>query len=78
MRLSVSISEQLAKTVKNVAENEKKSISSLTAEALFYYLQEKKKKKLGYKLLALAGKSKVAGDIYKLLEESRMDHHDRA
>jgi hypothetical protein len=44
MRLSVSISEQLGKTVKNVAENEKKSVSSLTAEALFYYLQEKKKK----------------------------------
>lgn len=78
MRLSVSISEKLGKTVKNMAENEKKSVSSLTAEALLCYLQEKKKKKLGYKLLALAGKSKVAKDIYKLLEESRMDNHDRA
>lgn len=78
MRLSVSISERLGKTVKNLAENEKKSVSSLTAEALLYYLQEKKKKKLGYQLLALVGKSKVAKDVYKLLEESRMDRHDRA
>ena len=78
MRLSVSISERLGKTVKNMAENEKKSVSSLTAEALLYYLQEKKKKKLGYKLLALAGKSKVDKNIYKLLEESRMDSHDRS
>jgi metal-responsive CopG/Arc/MetJ family transcriptional regulator len=44
MRLSVSISERLGKTVRNVAENEKKSVSSLTAEALLFYLQEKKKK----------------------------------
>ena len=44
MRLSVSISERLGKTVKNVAENEKKSVSSLTTEALLYYLREKKKK----------------------------------
>lgn len=78
MRLSVSISEKLGKTVKNVAENEKKSVSSLTTEALLYYLQEKKKKKLGYQLLALAGKSKVDKDIYKFLEKSRMDDHDRA
>jgi metal-responsive CopG/Arc/MetJ family transcriptional regulator len=78
MRLSVSISERLGKTVKNMAENEKKSVSSLTAEALLHYLQEKKKKKLGYQLLALAGKSKVDKDIFKLLEESRMDDHDRA
>jgi len=78
MRLSVSISERLGKTIRNMAENEKKSVSSLTAEALLYYLQEKKKKKLGYQLLALAGKSKVAKDVYKLLEESRMDRHDRA
>ncbi|HUU04593.1 MAG: hypothetical protein MUP71_09010 [Candidatus Aminicenantes bacterium] len=78
MRLSVSISERLGKTVKNMAENEKKSVSSLTTEALLYYLQEKKKKKLGYKLLALAGKSKVDKNIYKLLEESRMDSHDRS
>ncbi|MBU4269000.1 MAG: hypothetical protein KJ808_09180 [Acidobacteria bacterium] len=78
MRLSVSISERLGKTVRNMAENEKKSVSSLTAEALLYYLQEKKKKKLGYKLLMLAGKSKVDKNIYKLLEESRTDSHDRA
>jgi metal-responsive CopG/Arc/MetJ family transcriptional regulator len=78
MRLSVSISERLGKTVRNMAENEKKSVSSLTAEALLYYLQEKKKKKHCYQLLAFAGKSKVDKDIYKLLEKGRMDDHDRA
>jgi metal-responsive CopG/Arc/MetJ family transcriptional regulator len=78
MRLSVSISERLGKTVKNVAENEKKSVSSLTTEALLYYLHEKKKKKLGYQLLALAGKSKVDKGIHTFLEKSRMHDHDRA
>ena len=60
-----------------MAENKKKSVSFLPTEALLHYFQKKKQKKLGYKLLALAGKSKVDKDIYKLLEKSRMDDHDR-
>jgi hypothetical protein len=59
-------------------ENKKKSVHSLNIEDLRYSLQRKKQKKLGYKLLALAGKSKVDKDIYKFLEKGRMDDHDRA
>lgn len=61
-----------------MAENKKKSVSSLNTEELLYSSQEKKQKKLGYKLLALAGKSKVDKDVYKFLEKSRMDDHDRS
>jgi hypothetical protein len=61
-----------------MAENKKKSDYSLTPEAPIHYFQEKKQKKLGYKLLALAGKSKVDKDIYMLLEKSRTDDHDRS
>jgi hypothetical protein len=61
-----------------MAENKKKSVPSLNTEELLYSFQEKKQKKLGYQLLALAGKSKVDKDVYKLLEESRMDDYDRA
>jgi hypothetical protein len=61
-----------------MADNKKKSVSSLNTEEMLYSLQGKKQKKSGYKLLVLAGKSKVDKDIYKFLEKSRMDDHDRA
>jgi hypothetical protein len=61
-----------------MADNKKKSVSSLNTEEMLYSLQGKKQKKSGYKLLVLAGKSKVDKDIYIFLEKSRMDDHDRA
>lgn len=77
MRITAHIPDPIARDVKILAENEKKSVSSIIAEALAFYITEKRKKKLGRKLLEMAGKVKVSPDIHKELERGRMDFNDR-
>lgn len=77
MRITTHIPDLLARDAKMMAENEKKSVSSIIAEALSYYLTEKKKKKLGRKVLEIAGKVKISPDVHKELERGRMDSNDR-
>ncbi|NWG02121.1 MAG: hypothetical protein HXY44_04595 [Syntrophaceae bacterium] len=77
MRITTHIPDPLARDAKIMAENEKKSVSSIIAEALTYYLTEKRKKKLGRKVLEMAGKVRVSPEVYKELERGRMDSNDR-
>lgn len=77
MRITTHIPDPIAKDVKILAENEKKSVSSIIAEALAYYITEKRKKALGRRILEMAGKVKVSPDIHKELERGRMDFDDR-
>jgi len=77
MRITTHIPDPLARDAKMMAENEKKSVSSIIAEALAYYITEKRKKKLGRKVLEMAGKVHVSPDIHKELERGRMDFGDR-
>jgi len=77
MRITTHIPDPLARDAKIMAENEKKSVSSIIAEALAYYLTEKRKKKLGRKVLEMAGKVRVSPEVYKELERGRMDSNDR-
>ncbi len=60
MRITTHIPDQIAREAKILAENEKKSVSSIIAEALAYYITEKRKRKLGKKVLEMAGKVKVS------------------
>lgn len=76
MRITTHIPDPIARDAKMMAENEKKSVSSIIAEALAYYITEKRKKKLGRKVLEMAGKVKVSPDIHKELERGRMDFED--
>lgn len=76
--MSVSVPEELGKSVINIAGNEGKSVSSLTAEALEFYIRDLKKKKLGYRLLDLARQGSVSGSAQELLDQGRMDDHDRS
>lgn len=78
MRITTHIPDPIARDAKILAENEKKSVSSIIAEALAYYITEKRKKKLGKRILEMAGKVKVSPDIHKELERGRMDSDDRA
>ena len=71
MRLTVHIPEDLARLLRQAAENEGKSMSALTAEALEAYLKERRA--LGLKVLERAGKGRVAGEAHRLLEEGRRD-----
>lgn len=77
MRITTHIPDPLARDAKIMAENEKKSVSSFIAEALTYYIIEKRKKKLGRKVLELAGKVRVSPEVYKELQKGRMDSNDR-
>jgi len=77
VRITTHIPDPLARDAKMMAENEKKSVSSIIAEALAYYITEKRKKKLGRKVLEIAGKVRVSPEVYKELERGRMDSNDR-
>ena len=78
MRITTHIPDPLARDAKMMAQNEKKSVSSIIAEALSYYITEKKKRKLGRAVLKIAGKARVSPEVYKELERGRMDSDDRA
>ncbi len=78
MRITTHIPDPLARDAKIMAENEKKSVSSIIAEALAYYITEKRKRKLGRKVLEIAGKVRVSPEVHKELERGRMDSNDRA
>jgi metal-responsive CopG/Arc/MetJ family transcriptional regulator len=77
MRITTHIPDPLGRDAKIMAENEKKSVSSIIAEALAYYITEKRKKKLGRKVLEIVGKVRVSPEVHKELERGRMDLNDR-
>ena len=77
MRITTHIPDLLVRDAKIMVENEKKSVSSIIAEALAYYITEKRKKKLGRKVLEIAGKARVSPEVHKELERGRMDSNDR-
>jgi metal-responsive CopG/Arc/MetJ family transcriptional regulator len=77
MRITTHIPDPLARDAKIMAENEKKSVSSIIAEALAYYITEKRKKRLGRKVLEIVGKVRVSPEVHKELERGRMDLNDR-
>ena len=76
MRVTVHITESVNNEIRRAAAKEKKSVSSFIAEAAKYYIREKRRRELGLKVLALAGKAKISGDALRHLEEGR-EEHDR-
>ena len=73
MRITTHLPDPIARDAKTMAENEKKSVSSIIAEAVTYYITEKKRKKLGRRVLDLAGKVRISPDVYKELEKGRLE-----
>ncbi len=73
MRITVNIPDSLAKQTRMIAENENLSISRLTATALEYYLEQKRKIKLGQAVLEMAGKVRVFDDCQERLDKARQD-----
>lgn len=76
MRITVSLPDKLRNNLKWAAANRGVSVSSLVTEAVEQYLIMQRRKSLGKKALALAGKVHVAADIYDMIDEGRRD--DRA
>ena len=77
MRITTHLPDPIVRDAKTMAENEKKSVSSIIAEAVTYYIAEKKKKRLGRKVLEMAGKVRISPDVYKELEKGRLESDDR-
>ncbi len=77
MRITVHVPEKIGKEVQRLAEKEKKSVSSVVARSIEFFIDEKRRRQLGMRVLKLAGKTKVADDIFDELHRGRADH-DRA
>lgn len=73
MRITANVPDPLGADAKNFAGNENISVSGLITKALEFYLTQSRKKKMGEKLLTLAGKGHVAPDSSHELEVGRLD-----
>ncbi|MDQ1316593.1 MAG: hypothetical protein QG588_240 [Candidatus Poribacteria bacterium] len=78
MRITVNISDDLEKDIRKFAETRNKSISSITMDALEYYIKGERRKFLGNKVLNMVGKIKIDPNIREEIELWRKDHHDRS
>lgn len=76
MRITVHIPDALGPKLKQAAVNEGVSISALTAKALEEYLQQRRKKAAGNRLLNLIRPGSVTPDAWDEIEMGRAD--DRA
>ena len=74
MRITVHIPEKIGKDVQRLAENEKRSVSSVVAQSIAFFIDQKKRRRLGEKVLKLADKAKVADDVFDELQRGRADH----
>ncbi|GLV49270.1 hypothetical protein TJA_23710 [Thermus sp. LT1-2-5] len=73
MRLTVHLPEDLGRLLREAAANEGKSLSALTAEALAFYLRDRRRTALGRKVLERAGRVSLTEEVHRLLEEGRRD-----
>ncbi|WP_155983336.1 hypothetical protein [Thermus sp. CCB_US3_UF1] len=73
MRLTVYLPEDVDRLLRETAANEGKSLSTLTVEALVFYLRERRRAALGRKVLERAGKVPLGEEAFLLLEEGRRD-----
>jgi metal-responsive CopG/Arc/MetJ family transcriptional regulator len=73
MRITINVPDKLSENLKRAAANRGISVSSLVTEAVEHYLIIQRRRSLGEKVLALAGKVHVAEDIYDQIEEGRKD-----
>jgi len=77
MRLTVHIPDEMKGEIQKAAQNEHKSMSLLVSEAIRSYLQDKRRKVLGQKVLEMVSESAVTPDVHEELERGRMDDPDR-
>lgn len=78
MRITVHIPDNLGRNIKRLAETKDKLVSSITAEALEYYIKEEKRISLGNKVLEMIGKIDIVPDIKKEIEHGREDCYGRS
>ncbi len=77
MRITFHVSDELARELKEAARNEKRSVSSIVAEAVQFYLIEERKRRAIDKMLDLAGKGVVSDDALDELDKMREEDENR-
>ncbi len=60
MRITVYMPDQLAEDVARAARTERKSVSRFVAEAVRWYLAERRRRALGLRVLERAGQARVS------------------
>ena len=78
MRITVHIPDSIANEMKIYADNERKSVSSVVADAVQHYISEKREGYLGTKVLEMAGKTKISNDVHNEIETGRINTDDRS
>ena len=73
MRITVHVPDALGEEAKRMASNENTSVSAFASQALDFYINQKRKKTLGKRVLALAGNAPVAKDVDEELDKGRVD-----
>jgi hypothetical protein len=73
VRLTVHLKDELATNLKASASNEGQSVSAFVAKALEDYLIQQRRKRLGGRVLKIAGKCRVSPDALEILEQGRND-----
>ena len=76
-RVTVSMPSKLEGALKKFAQSQRESVSKITSEAIEYYLNRHKRRKLGQKVLNLVGKQNVSPNAIKELEAGRIDCDSR-
>ncbi len=72
-RVTVSMPNKLEGELKKIAESQKESVSKIACEAIEHYLNVRKRRQLGKKVLDLVGKQNVSPNAIKELEAGRID-----
>lgn len=73
MRITVHVPDKVGKEARRLAENEKKSLSSVVAQSIALFINDKKRRKAGERVLRLAGNTRVADDAFDGLSRERKE-----
>ena len=74
MRITVHVPDKVGKEAQRLAENEKKSVSSIVAQSIEFFINEKKRRQIGERVLQLAENTKVADDVFDELHRERVEY----
>jgi predicted transcriptional regulator len=74
MRVTVHLPSNTEKDLKTFAANQNKSISSVVADSIEFYIRENKKKAAIKNIKGMIGKVKISENALEDIEAMRLDH----
>jgi predicted transcriptional regulator len=74
MRVTVHLPSNTEKDLKTFAANQNKSISSVVADSIEFYIRENKRKAAIKNIKGMIGKIKISENALEDIEAMRLDH----